>query len=129
MKIVGKNEIKCTLCGNCETICSIYYFKGDNWEKSSIRVEEISADPGVDIRVCNQCGKCVDVCPALALSRNKKGTVILNKKGCIGCFNCVGICPAGAMFWQENLVEPFKCIACSRCTKECPTEAIFMQEV
>ncbi|MDW7739428.1 MAG: 4Fe-4S binding protein [Bacillota bacterium] len=129
MKIVEKNEELCTLCGACETTCSSYYFKEDNREKSSIQVEEIGEDPGVAIKVCNQCGVCIDVCPVLALSRAKSGVVILNKKLCVGCFNCVGVCPTQTMFWHESLTEPFKCISCARCTKECPTEAIFMEEV
>lgn len=129
MKIVGKNEKECTLCGACETTCSTFYHKEDDRLMSSIQVEEITSDPKVAIHVCEQCGDCIDVCPVQAISRNKKGTVIISKKLCIGCFNCVGVCPTGTMFWHENLVEPFKCISCRRCTRECPTEAIFMQEV
>jgi anaerobic carbon-monoxide dehydrogenase iron sulfur subunit len=129
LKIVGINEKECTLCGACETTCSSFYFKEDIREKSSIQVEEITESPGVAIHVCNQCGNCIEVCPVQAISRTKKGTVIISKKTCIGCFNCVGVCPTATMFWHEDLVNPFKCIACSRCTKECPTEAIFMEEV
>jgi NAD-dependent dihydropyrimidine dehydrogenase PreA subunit len=129
MKIVGVNEELCTLCGACETTCSTFYFKEDNRLKSAIQVHETDQDPGNVISVCNQCGKCIEVCPVEAISRNKKGIVLINKKTCVGCFNCVGVCPTGTMFWHEELVIPFKCIACARCTKECPTEAIFMTDV
>ncbi len=129
MKIVGKNEKDCALCGNCESVCSEYYFKEDNREKSAIQVSEVDGDPGIDINVCNQCGECIRFCPTLALYRTKSGVVILNKKKCIACFNCVGACPTDSMFWQEDADQPFKCIACARCTKECPTEAIFMEDV
>ncbi len=128
MKIVGRNEEECTLCGTCETICSEFYFKEDNRDKSAIKVSEISEDPGVDINVCVQCGDCIEVCPVMALSRAKSGIVFLNKKKCIGCLNCVAKCPTYSMFWHEEHLNPFKCISCARCTKECPTEAIFMQE-
>ncbi len=128
MKIVGKNESECILCGTCESICSEHYFKEDNREKSRIQVSEIDEDPGVDINVCNQCGDCIDACPVLALSRAKSGIVILNRKKCISCFNCVGACPTDSMFFREDEDNPYKCIACARCTKECPTEAIFMEE-
>lgn len=129
MKIVGVNEKECTLCGACETTCSTAYFKEDNRLKSSIQVEELDTDPGAAIHVCNQCGNCIDVCPTEAISRTKKGTVVISKKLCIGCFNCVGVCPTDTMFWHEVLPEPFKCIACAKCTEECPTEAIFMEEI
>lgn len=129
MKIVGKNEKECTMCGLCETTCSTFYFNEDNRFKSSIRIAELADDPGVAIDVCNQCGKCIDICPVLAISRSKKGTVIIKKRDCVGCFNCVGVCPTETMYWHEELTEPFKCIACSQCTQECPTEAIFMQDV
>ncbi len=129
MKIVGINEKECTMCGACETTCSTFYYKEDDRLKSAIQVEEVEASPGVAIHVCNQCGKCIEVCPVEAITRTKKGIVTINKKTCIGCFNCVGVCPTDTMFWHEELVEPFKCISCARCTKECPTEAIFMEEV
>ena len=129
MKIVGKNEAKCTICGACETECSTTYFKEDDRLKSSIQVHETTEKDDSIIEVCNQCGNCIDVCPVQAITRTKKGIVVISKKTCVGCFNCVGVCPTGTMFWHENIVEPFKCIACSRCTKECPTEAIYMEEV
>lgn len=129
MKIVGTNEKECILCGACETTCSTFYFKEDNRLKSTIQVEKLEVSPGAAIHVCNQCGKCIEVCPVEAITRTKKGIVIINKKTCIGCFNCVGVCPTDTMFWHVDLVEPFKCISCARCTEECPTEAIFMEEV
>ncbi len=129
MKIVGKDEKECTLCGTCESTCSSFYFKEDTREKSAIQVAEVDGDPGIDINVCNQCGVCIDFCPVEALSRTKSGVVILNKKKCIVCYNCVGACPTDSFFWHEEAEVPFKCIACARCTKECPTGAIFMEEV
>ena len=128
MKIVGKNEKECTICGVCETTCSSFYFKEDNREKSAIQIEE-KEDGVAEINVCNQCGNCVEVCPVLAITKSKSGVVVINKKTCVGCFNCVGVCPTNTMFWHESVTEPFKCISCARCTKECPTEAIFMEEV
>ncbi len=129
MKIVGKNEKECTLCGACETTCSSFYFKEDDRMKSSIQVNESPANGEALISVCNHCGDCIAVCPVEAISRTRKGTVVLNKKTCIGCFNCVAVCPTDTMFWHEDITVPFKCISCARCTKECPTEAIFMEEV
>ncbi len=129
MKIVGKNEDLCMVCGICETTCANFYFKEDDRLKSAIQVEELDRAPGALISVCNQCGDCIAVCPVQAIKRSKKGVVIINKKACIGCFNCVGVCPTGTMYWHEDLTLPFKCIACGRCTEECPPKAIFMEEV
>ncbi len=125
MKYVAKYEDKCTQCGVCETTCSTQYFKEDNAEKSRIQVEK-DGDPV--IRVCNQCGECVDVCPRMALERKKNGVVVLNEKKCIGCLTCVGFCPEEALFYVKGEGYPFKCISCGLCTKECPTEAIVLEE-
>lgn len=127
MKIVGRMEEKCSVCGECETTCSQTYFEVEDREKSAIRVREEEGQ--VEISVCNQCGTCVDYCPVMALKNSSKGTVILSKKTCIGCFFCVGVCPTATMFWHPQERAPFKCIACARCTEVCSTEAIYMDEV
>ncbi|WP_034638700.1 4Fe-4S dicluster domain-containing protein [Desulfofalx alkaliphila] len=124
MKKLDKKEELCTACHLCEQICSRTYFKEENPKKSAIRIEE---QPNIKITVCSQCGECIDLCPAQAIYRDKKGVVRIRKAICAGCFACVGFCPEGAMYHQGELEEPFKCIACGICAKECPTGAIFVE--
>lgn len=43
---------------------------------------------------CLQCGKCADVCPTGAISRENPKTADKNK--CISCMRCVAVCPQSA---------------------------------
>jgi len=126
LKVLSKNAELCIDCGLCEETCSKAYFKENNREKSCIKIK---GGPENDINVCNQCGVCNDICPVKALSRNKAGVVVLNKKVCVGCLMCVAFCPEKAMRQHDEHVEPFKCIACNLCEKVCPTGAIKIEEV
>lgn len=122
MKRLAKKEDLCIGCGECEKACSNAYFKEDNREKSCILIYENM------IKVCNQCGECIEVCPIEAISRDKNGVVRISKKNCVGCFMCVGFCPELAMMMHGDMLEPFKCIACGQCAKICPTQAIFISD-
>jgi anaerobic carbon-monoxide dehydrogenase iron sulfur subunit len=124
LKILKKNEELCIKCHKCEDTCSRTWFKQDNREKSCIRIDE---EP-FKMTTCTQCGECIEVCPANAISRDKLGVVRINKRLCVGCFICVGFCPEGAMFMHRDYIEPFKCISCGRCTESCPTGAIEIVE-
>jgi ferredoxin-type protein NapH len=50
----------------------------------------------IDKETCNQCFKCVDVCPLFAISREdiKKGTVSMF---CSKCGKCIDVCPNNAI--------------------------------
>ncbi len=121
-KVLVTCQEKCIGCNNCMSVCSKLYFKEDNPEKSAIQIH--SRDDGFAINVCNQCGRCVQECPTLALSINSQGVIMINKNLCIGCFACIAVCPTESMRRYQQGVVPFKCIACGSCAKECPTEAI-----
>jgi Fe-S-cluster-containing hydrogenase component 2 len=127
MKIVKTKAELCIQCHECEMVCAKLYYKEDNPEKSAIRILE-DKDGKVIIRVCDQCGECIEVCPTEALSRGKNDIVRLTKDKCVGCFSCVGFCPNEAMFDQETPVIPIKCISCGACVKVCHTGAIYMEE-
>jgi len=126
MKYLAKDESKCIQCGNCEEVCSKTYFKINDRAKSCIQINERDKNP--EINVCDQCGECIDICPVMAISRDKLGVVRINKKTCVGCFMCVGFCSKLSMRQHDEYIEPFKCIACGLCAKKCPSEAIFMSE-
>ncbi len=118
---------KCVGCKDCERACSKVHFKTDEGgEKSAIRI--IKSGNSYKMHVCDQRGLCLDMCPVGALTRNKKGTVILNKNICIGCQACVGFCPIGAMRKSDARIEPFKCIACGACVRACPNDALELIE-
>lgn len=113
----------CIGCNTCVSACSILYFKEDNPEKSCIEVFHQDGDD-FKLSVCNQCGTCVPACAEGALTINKFGVVMLDKKLCTSCHACVAACPSNNMRTCQNECIPYKCIACGKCARECPAEAL-----
>jgi len=127
MKKLVADSSKCTGCGACELACSMAFYKVEDREKSAIRVSALE-DSGYNIAVCDQCGDCVWMCSAVALSQAPNGVVRLNKKSCVGCLICVGECLRNYFFYTDDLPTPFKCIACGICVKSCPTGVLSIVE-
>jgi len=129
VKILKFHPEKCDGCKTCERACSQVHFKSnEGGEKSAIRILK-DKNGKYKMHVCDQRGVCLDMCPVGALTRNKKGTVILNKNVCIGCQACVAFCPIGAMRKCDERIQPFKCIACGACVRACPNNALELVEV
>jgi len=127
-KIIVFNPDKCKGCLECEIACSNVHHKNDKGgEYSAIRI--IKNDQGYEMANCNMCGLCIDMCPVQAIKRLNNGTVVLNKKTCIGCQACVGFCPGEVMRQSPEMITPFKCIACGMCVKACPEGALELKEV
>lgn len=126
MKFVHAFHTKCQGVRACEKVCAKTFFKKEDPAFSSIRIEPKGGQ--YEVSVCNQCGACMDVCPVKALTRNKNGTVMLNKATCVGCFMCVGFCPTSVMRRADGQREPFKCVSCGACVKACPHGALTMAE-
>jgi ferredoxin len=126
MKYLLTHPIRCQGVRACEKACSKTFFKVEDARKSCIQIKQTKQ--GHEINVCNQCGACIVVCPVEALSRNKLGVVVVNKKLCVGCYICVGFCPTLSMMHHPELREPFKCIACGACTRACPEKALEVTE-
>jgi anaerobic carbon-monoxide dehydrogenase iron sulfur subunit len=123
MKYLKPVEAMCRNARDCERVCAKTFYKTDDTSYSAIKVSA-RPDGTMQINVCNQCGVCIDVCPVMALKRNKLGVVMVDKKTCIGCFQCVGFCPENAMFQHPELNYPIKCVACGQCVKACPHKAL-----
>jgi len=123
MKYLKTYPDKCTAeCRACEKACSNAFFKEENRDKSAIKV--IKKDDVVTMTACNQCGKCIPMCPAQAITINAQGVVVINKKECAGCLICVAECPCGAMGYHADEPVPFKCIACGICVGKCAAKAL-----
>lgn len=123
MRVLSYDAELCVGCHVCEEVCSETFFKETNEEKSKIRIHaDAESLPRADF--CNQCGDCIDVCPTVALYRDRRGAVRLREALCVGCLACVGFCPYQLMFWHPDETVPFKCIACGICARECPSEAL-----
>ncbi|HOY65615.1 MAG TPA: 4Fe-4S dicluster domain-containing protein [Candidatus Ozemobacteraceae bacterium] len=126
MKFIGVDTHKCVGAKSCEKTCARTFFKTEDVAYSAIRVTRTK--DGWDINVCNQCGTCIGICPAKAISRNKAGTVVIDKSLCVGCFMCVGFCPTLSMRVAPGGREPFKCVSCGACAKACRSCALTLSE-
>ena len=128
VKIIVFHPEKCKGHGDCMKACSKVHHKNDKGgEWSAIRIEKSSS--GFAMTNCNMCGLCIDLCPVQAIKRLNSGTVVLDKKKCVGCQACVGFCPRGVMRKAPDVIMPFKCIACGACVRACPEGALELKEV
>jgi len=127
-KIIIFHPEKCKGQGECMKACSKVHHKNDKGgEWSAIRIEKTGA--GYVMTNCNMCGLCIDLCPVQAIRRLTSGTVVLDRKKCVGCQACVGFCPRGVMRKAPEVITPFKCIACGACVRACPEGALELKEV
>jgi Fe-S-cluster-containing hydrogenase component 2 len=126
MKYLKTDDTLCQGARVCETACAQTWFRTEDPEYSCIRLREQGGQR--TLNVCNQCGECIEVCPVRAISRNKMGVVVIDRKICVGCFMCVGFCPSLSMRRASGQREPFKCVACGKCAKSCPHVALAIAE-
>jgi len=130
MKVLVFDPERCDGSRRCEETCAQTWFKEVNQRKSAIRILDVENKPGhYQANLCTQCGECIDICPVMAIQRDKRGVVRIDKDLCVGCLSCVGFCPYSAMRVHPDHVVPFKCVACGACAKQCPTGALSVQDV
>jgi anaerobic carbon-monoxide dehydrogenase iron sulfur subunit len=126
MKVLVTDDTLCIGCHLCEDVCSQAWFKEITRGKSCIRIDGLGNAEWA-MTVCNQCGECINICPAGAISRDKAGVVRVKKELCVGCYSCVKYCPYLAMHYHGEHLEAFKCISCGLCAKECPVGALSIE--
>jgi len=124
IKYLATHDEKCVGCMTCVAGCSQLYFKEYDPSKSCIQVQELGRGR-YHLVVCYQeCLACFKECPATAISRNKSGALVVDKKKCVGCLAGVAVCPIGAMRWFPEHPVSFKCVACGACARTCPKGAL-----
>ncbi len=124
MKSLALHPERCTGCSLCELICGLAHFRENNPKKSAVRIERKYPRPGTfEIHVCNQCGRCREVCPAEAISE-KDGVFRISPDQCTFCGLCVDECPTKVLFTHKDLSYPLKCDLCGECVGVCAAEAI-----
>jgi Na+-translocating ferredoxin:NAD+ oxidoreductase subunit B len=83
---------------------------------------------------CNGCGACARICPAAAISGEKKKLYIIAADLCIECGACGRICPQSAILdaagsvclqvkkaeWLKPDIDLKTCVACAICIDTCP---------
>ncbi len=63
----------------------------------------LEAEPRVKAAECKGCEKCMQICPARAITM-KDGKPVIERSKCIKCFCCQEFCPFGAMKVHRTLV-------------------------
>ena len=114
---------RCSGCRICQVVCSLENYGEVNPAKAAIEIAGEFPSPGrYNVRLCDQCGDCEEVCPVDAIYK-KDGIYKIDEEECIECFECVEICPRDIMFTHEEEV-PIKCINCGECVEICPRDVL-----
>ncbi len=78
--------------------------------KRAIR-NALSSKPVIREAMCQRCERCVEICPAGALTKGEK-TPLFDYEKCIRCYCCQEVCPEGAVDlregWGSRLIRPGK---------------------
>jgi len=84
--------------------------------------------------ICTGCGACARICPARAISGEKKKPHTINAELCIDCGACGRVCPKGGILnsignackavkrseWPKPRIDNKTCMSCSICIDACP---------
>ncbi|MEM2025808.1 MAG: 4Fe-4S dicluster domain-containing protein [Desulfurococcaceae archaeon] len=121
---------RCSFCGECELVCSLYNDGEATPLKSRIRIIKWEG-LGVSVpMVCRQCvnALCAQVCPVNAIVEDPEhGCLKVKDEVCIGCSYCAIACPFGAIRVSLERKAAIKCNLCdgnAYCTRFCPRDAI-----
>ena len=123
-------EAECMNCLTCVQVCANTYFKSDDLDLAALRIETVNEVFPFETKpvTCIQCGECARNCPQNAITQNKFGVYMVNKKLCTGCGTCVEVCPMHVMRKDPATEKAFKCIACGKCAQACPMDCLFIEE-
>ena len=121
-KLSVKSGVECQACLACVQACSKAYYKEFHQDKACLTIDLVGGV--VTPTICTQCGKCAEACPEQAITQNKSGVYMINKKKCQGCGKCAEACPNHVIVLVEGAANASKCVACGLCAKACPMELL-----
>jgi len=95
----------------------VYEYGGGSWvphpqDASIMLPNNVFAYP-ISV-ACNHCEnpRCIEICPAQAISKRDDGVVLIDDSKCIGCRYCEWACPYGAPQFDETQGVMTKCDFC-----------------
>jgi Fe-S-cluster-containing hydrogenase component 2 len=135
---ISVDAAKCTGCGSCELICSLYHDGVNSPSLSRIHVVRDALSGVNSVEVCRHCQgpECMQVCPVkeAMVVDEKTGARVIVEEECIGCGNCFRACPFNVEGFiikhrpEENVY--MKCDLCytresgPACVEICPYNAL-----
>jgi len=115
---------RCSGCNTCRLVCGLTNFNEVNPAKAALGIIGHFPAPGrYEIRFCDQCGTCAEVCPLEAI-KETDGIYLINPEICTGCAACVDACPHEVMMLHPDSNVPIKCTSCGQCAEVCTRDAI-----
>lgn len=128
MEFVIHSEL-CSGCSTCRLVCALANHKEVNPAKAALGIIGHFPGPGTyEIKFCDQCGACAEVCPVEAIEETD-GIYLIDSETCVGCSACVEACPKGVMMMHPDSEVPIKCTACGECAEVCPRDAIVKKHI
>jgi len=114
------DSVKCSGCRACLVACSLHLFAENNPKKAALAIVPHFPRPGTfEVRLCTQCGRCAEVCPAGAIHQNSEGTHFIEPAECTLCMACVEECPEHVVFTRSDVNYAWKCDLCGDCAQMC----------
>jgi len=108
-------------------ICPLTHFRENNPVKAALKVDgkRFPNPGGYQVSVCDQCGKCAEVCPVDAIHLDQEhGVYWVAPDECTLCGACIPACPYGVINEVPGLPFVVKCDACGECVKYCGPGAL-----
>jgi phenylglyoxylate dehydrogenase beta subunit len=121
---------KCNGCKDCERTCAYLHEKSVDPAHSRIRIVADTQAASYGIAQCRQCGdpRCVQDCPAKALTKNAAtGIVLWDESRCVNCQLCTLACSYAGITFNPKTAKVMKCDQCAGdpgCVKACKPGAL-----
>ena len=121
---------KCDGCNDCVRTCAYLYSETVDPAHSRIKIVPDSIEKSYGIAQCRQCGepRCVQDCPAKALTKNEDtGVIQWDEAKCVNCQLCTLACSFAGITYNLKADQVMKCDHCDGdpgCVKACKPGAL-----
>ena len=134
MKRILFDPKQCSLCGVCETACSLAKGGSVDADRSRIRIETAGEEKPLRAAVCRHCEEpaCVTACMRGIIAKDEESGLVSRKwEDCFRCAACTVYCPVGAIVEDPSLHAFVSCDLCGGdplCVQVCPNGALRFED-